>query len=282
MDIYLATEHAYHYIPQFTVDVARDRVEQKKVSLIAGTLGSLFSRAKPEDLQLATVENRVEPFWLVEASSRTVYDRARTYTIPAGGAEVRSVTVMGTDFPVVPQPKGDHAFTLTGVEHCVQELNSRQTFDGITGAKADLLKYAGAAKTEIADITTFSPEGVLVIPPQVKANAVVRQVTADVVQPVQNVQTIHEERVDVETIDLNFRPIYAFEYEWAAKNKRVVIEFDPLTGEMHSGGKRWSDQIKSMVTRDLIFDITADAFGTLVPGGSIAVKLVKAVVDRKK
>lgn len=282
MDIYLATEHAYHFIPQFNVEVARDRVEQKKVNLIAGTLGSLFSRAKPEDLQLATVENRVEPFWLVEASSRTVYDRARTYTIPAGGAEVKSVTVMGTDFPVVPQPKGDNAFTLTGVEHCVQELKSRQTFDGITGAKADLLKYAGAAKTEIADITIFSPEGVLVIPPQVKANAVVRQVTADVVQPVQNVQTIHEERVDVETIDLNFRPIYAFEYEWAAKNKRVVIEFDPLTGEMHSGGKRWSDQIKSMVTRDLIFDITADAFGTLVPGGSIAVKLVKAVVDRKK
>ena len=282
MDIYLATEHAYHFIPQFNVEVARDRVEQKKVNLIAGTLGSLFSRAKPEDLQLATVENRVEPFWLLEASSRTIYDRARTYTIPAGGAEVRSVTVMGTDFPVVPQPKGDNAFTLTGVEHCVQELKSRQTFDGITGAKADLLKYAGAAKTEIADITTFSPEGVLVIPPQVKANAVVRQVTADVVQPVQNVQTIHEERVDVETIDLNFRPIYAFEYEWAAKNKRVVIEFDPLTGEMHSGGKRWSDQIKSMVTRDLIFDITADAFGTLVPGGSIAVKLVKAVVDRKK
>jgi hypothetical protein len=282
MDIYLATEHAYHFIPQFNVEVARDRVEQKKVNLIAGTLGSLFSRAKPEDLQLAAVENRVEPFWLLEASSRTVYDRARTYTIPAGGSEVRSVTVMGTDFPVVPQPKGDNAFTFTGVEHCVQELKSRQTFDGITGTKVDLLKYAGAAKTEIADLTTFAPEGVLVVPPQVKANAVVRQVTADVVQPVQNVQTIHEERVDIETVDLNFRPIYAFEYEWAAKNKRVVIEFDPLTGEIRSGGKRWSDQIKSMVTRDLIFDITADAFGTLVPGGSIAVKLVKAVVDRKK
>ena len=282
MDIYLATEHAYHFIPQFNVEVARDRVEQKKVSLIAGTLGSLFSRAKPEDLQLATVENRVEPFWLLEASSRTVYDRARTYTIPVSGSEVKSVTVMGTDFPAVPQSKGEPAFTLTGVEHCVQELESRQTFDGITGAKADLLKYAGAAKTEIADITAFTPEGVLVIPPQVKANAVVRQVTAEVVQPVQNVQTIHEERVDIKTIDLNFRPIYAFEYEWSAKNKRVVIEFDPLTGEMRTGGKRWSDQIKSMVTRDLIFDITADAFGTIVPGGSIAVKLVKAVVDRRK
>jgi len=282
MDIYLATEHAYHFVPQFSIDVARDRVEQKKVNLIAGTLGSLFSRAKPEELQLATVENRVEPFWLLEASSRTTYDRARTYNIAASGTEVKSVAVLGTEFPAVPQSKGNPTFTLTGVERCVQELQARQTFDGITGNKVDFLKYAGATKTEITDINTFAPEGVLVVPPQVKANAVVRQVTAEVVQPVQNVQAIHEERVIIETIDLNFRPIYAFEYEWTAKNKRAVIEFDPLTGEMRTGGKRWSDQIKGLVTRDLIFDITADAFGTIVPGGSIAVKLVKAVVDRKK
>ena len=282
MDIYLATEHAYHYIPQFSVDVARDRVEQKKVNLVAGTLGALFSRAKPEELQLATVENRVEPFWLLEASSRTVYDRARTFTIVVSGAEVKSVSVMGQDLPTVPQPKGEPAFILTGVEHCTQELQTRQTFDGISGNKVDLLKYAGSAKSEIADISTFAPEGVLVVPPQVKANAVVRQVTAEVVQPVENVQTIHEERVNIETIDLNFRPIYAFEYEWTTKNKKVVIEFDPLTGEMRTGGKRLSDQIKGLLTRDLIFDVTADAFGTIVPGGSIAVKLVKAVVDRKK
>ena len=282
MDIYLSAEHAYHLIPQFSVDVARDRVEQKKMNLIAGTLGSLFSRSKPEELQLATVENRVEPFWLLEASSRTLYDRARTYTVHASGLEVKSVTVMGQDLPTVSQPKGGPAFILTGVEHCLQELQARQTFDGITGSKVDLLKYVSAAKTEIADISTFAPEGVLVVPPQVKANAVVRQVTAEVVQPVENVQTIHEERVNIETIDLNFRPIYAFEYEWTTKNKKVVIEFDPLTGEMRTGGKKLSDQIKGLLTRDLIFDVTADAFGTIVPGGSIAVKLVKAVVDRKK
>jgi hypothetical protein len=55
-----------------------------------------------------------------------------------------------------------------------------------------------------------------------------------------------------------------------------------LLGEMHSGGKKWSDQIKGIITRDLFFDVTADAVGMLVPGGSIAVKLVKAVVDRSK
>jgi hypothetical protein len=281
MDIYLAAEHAYHYIPPVSVDVARDRVEQKKVSLVAGMLGALLSRSKPEELQLATVENRVEPFWLLVASSRTVYDRVSTYTI-AVGAEVKSVTVLSQELPAMPQPKGEPVLTLTGVEHCVQELQAQRTFDGITGAKVDHLRYANLAKTEIADINTFAPEGVLVIPPQVKANAVVRQVTAEVVQPVTNARAIHEERVNIERVDLNFRPIYAFEYEWAAKNKRVVIEFDPLTGEMRTGGKRWSDQIKGMLTRDLIFDITADAFGTVVPGGSIAVKLVKAVVDRNK
>ena len=32
---------------------------------------------------------------------------------------------------------------------------------------------------------------------------------------------------------------------------------------------------------DLLFDVTADAVGLIVPGGSIAVKLVKAMTDRK-
>lgn len=282
MDIYLATEHAYHLISQFSVDVARDRVEQKKLNLVAGTLGALFSRAKPEELQLINVENRVEPFWLVSASSRTAYDRAHTYTVPASGTEVKSVTILGQDLSVTPQAKGAPSFTFNGIEHCVQELKTQQTFDGITGVKTDLLKYINVAKTEIADLSTFAPEGVLIVPPQVKANAVVRQVTAEVLQPVHNVQAIHEERVDISTVDLNFRPMYAFEYEWASKGKHVVIEFDPITGEMRTGGKKLSDQIKGILTRDLIFDVTADAFGTIVPGGSIAVKLVKAVVDRKK
>ena len=49
-----------------------------------------------------------------------------------------------------------------------------------------------------------------------------------------------------------------------------------------TGGKKLGDQIRGMLTRDLLFDVTADAVGMIVPGGSIAVKLVKAVVDRGK
>jgi hypothetical protein len=178
--------------------------------------------------------------------------------------------------------KGTPSLTLNGIEHCVEENRLTRFYDGLSGQKADLSRFQPFTKTEITDIGQFAPEGILVVPPQMRATAIVRQVLSEVIQPVTKAQIIHEERVDVEAIELNFRPVYALEYEWASKGKRVVVEFDALLGEMHSGGKTWSDQIKGIITRDLFFDVTADAVGMLVPGGSIAVKLVKAVVDRKK
>ena len=66
------------------------------------------------------------------------------------------------------------------------------------------------------------------------------------------------------------------------KGKRVVVEFDALLGDTRTGGRTWRDEIKGILTRDLFFDVTADAAGMLVPGGGIAVKLVKAVVDRSR
>jgi hypothetical protein len=284
MDIYLAPEHAFHLISQFTLEVARDRVEQKKANLVAGMVGALLSRPKPEEIQMVGTENRLEPFWHVAISARTVYDRNRTLTIGVTGPEVRRVTVLGQEVTVDPKAKGGPAIALAATEHCLDEQRAARTFDAMTGEKTDFSKYLSVSKTEIADLAAFAPEGVLVVPPQVRATAVVRQVMTEVVKPVQ-AQVIHEERVDVETVDLNFRPVYAFEYDWAAKGKRTVVEFDAVTGETRTGGKTLGDQIKNvkgMVTRDFLFDVTADAVGLIVPGGSIAVKLVKAVVDRGK
>jgi hypothetical protein len=228
------------------------------------------------------VESRLEAFWLVTVSARTAYERSRTFSVAASGPEVVRVSVAGQEAAVDPRAKGGPAFSLAGTEHCLQEQRLTQTFDTLTGERVEFGRYLSFPKTEITDLAAFAPEGVLAVPPQVRATAVVRQVLAEVVKPVQNAQVIHEERVDVEAIDLNFRPVYALEYEWAAKNKRSVVEFDALTGEMRTGGRKLSDQIKGLVTRDLLFDVTADAVGMLVPGGGIAVKLVKAVVDRGK
>ncbi len=280
MEISLAEEHANHYVPQFTLEVARDRVEQRKVQLMAGTMGSLLGRLKPEDIQLLGVENRLEPFWLVTISSRTVYDRTRGYTVPVAGVDVMSVSVLGQELPV--DIKDKHAsFALNVIEHCQENTRVTRGFLGVQGEPADPEKYASFAKTLILDLNTFAPAGILVVPPQLRATAVARQVIGEVIRPVQNAHTIYEERVDVEALELNFHPVYAFEYEWSGKGKRAVIEFNALTGEITGGGKKLQDQFKGVITRDLLFDVTADAVGMLVPGGSIAVKLVKAVVDRK-
>jgi len=280
MDIYLATERAFQLPPQFSLEVARDRLEQKKTSLVAGTVGSLISRPKAEEIQLVSVESRLEAFWLISVFVRTAYDRSRTYTVPVSGSEVRQVTALGQDLSVASNPKGGASFAINAVEHCVEEYHQSYTFDG-AGTKADLSKYQSFAKSEISDLEHFAPEDVLVVPPQAHATTVVRAVLADAIKPVQ-AQVILEERVNVEALDLYFRPVYAMEYEWATKGKRVILELDALTGDARPGGKKLRDQIKSMVTRDLIFDVTADAVGMIVPGGSIAVKLVKAVVDRGK
>jgi hypothetical protein len=280
MDIYLANERVFSLTPQVSLEVARDRLEQKKTSLVPGTLGAMLTRPKPEEIQLLSTESRLEPFWLISVFARTSYDINRSYTIPVSGPEVKQVTTLGQDLSVTPGSKGNASFTLNAVEHCVEEHRKNYTFDG-AGTKADLGKYQSFEKSEISNLDQFAPAGVLVVPPQAHATTVVRTVLAEVIKPVQ-AHVIHEERVDVEALELYFRPVYALEYEWTTKGKRVILELDALTGEARSGGKKLSDQIKSMVTRDLIFDVTADAMGIIVPGGSIAVKLVKAVVDRKK
>jgi hypothetical protein len=280
MDIYLAAERAFHLIPQISLEVARDRLEQKKTSLVTGTLGALIARPKPDDIQIVSFENRLEAYWLINVFVHTVFERNQTYTIPVNGKEVDHVTALGQDLPVNVNNKGAANFSLIGVEHCIEESRDSYTFDG-SGNKIDMSKYNSFAKTEISDLGQFTPAGVLVVPPEAHASTIVRAVLANVIKPVQ-AQVIHEEKVTVEALDINFRPVYALEYEWVPKGKRVVLEFDGLTGEVHAGGKKLNDQIKDMVTRDLIFDVTADAVGLIVPGGSIAVKLVKAVVDRRK
>jgi hypothetical protein len=280
MDISLAEERAFQINPQVTLDVAQVRVDDKRTGLVAGTVGALLSRPKPDEIRMVSVENRLEPFWAVTIKTHTVFDRNRSFTFSTAGPEVKSVTLLEHEVPTQAQLKGPSTITLPGVEHCLEETEVTRHFDGISGAKGDFSRYLTAPSLEILNLETFAPENVLVVPPQARATAVVRQVMGEVVQAVQ-AQTILEERVDVTAIDLYFRPVYAFEYEWAAKNKKVVVEYDAITGDARAGGKWLGQQIRGMLTRDLVFDVTADAVGLIVPGGSIAVKLVKAIADRK-
>lgn len=280
MDIYIAKESAYHHIPQVTLDVALDRLDQKKVQLVSGTLGALFSRAKPEDITVASVEKRLEAYWQVSVHLLTVYERNRTYSIPLSGTEIDHVTVLGKELQTASDSKGNTSLSLNGVEHCVEESRHAFTFDG-SGAETDMSKYSAFPKTELIDFENFAPEDVLVVPPKALASTVVRSILSKVITPVK-ADIIHEERVDIEKLEINFRPIYAVEYLLASKDKHSVIEFDALTGEILGHGKKFGAQVKQILKPELLFDITSVAAGVLVPGGDVAVKLIQVAYDQNK
>ena len=127
---------------------------------------------------------------------------------------------------------------------------------------------------------SFAPEESIVVPPQVRASSMVRQVLSEMLKPVQ-ADVVLEEEVSIQNIDLYYRPIYAFEYHWTSKDKRAVVEFDGLTGDMRHGGKALRQQLSHVFTRDVLFDVGADMVGMLIPGGGVAIKVAKAVADSK-
>ncbi|MBD0379932.1 hypothetical protein [Paenibacillus sedimenti] len=280
MEVQLSEERVLRLVPQLTLDDARILVENKKVHLVAGTVGALFTRPKPEEITLSYSELRYEPFWQVTACTHMVYERQRMFTVSASGPEVKQITLLGQQQPTQPQPKGSPTIVLSGVEHCEEDQRLRRMFTGDGTNKQDLERYLSFGSEEVIDLASYSWDGAC-MPPDTKAGAIIRQVITEIVRPVK-AQVIHTENVSVEEIQLFFRPVYAFEYLWAAKNKRVVIECDGLTRDLTNGGKTFKKQIKSLLDRDLLFDISADAVGTFVPGGGIFVKLTKAAMNFKQ
>jgi hypothetical protein len=165
-------------------------------------------------------------------------------------------------------------------EHCRSEFTGDAFIDGLTGTPvADRESLFAGARAEVSDIASLAKDGTIVLPPEQRASYVVRQLMAEIMKPVQ-ADTMLEESVVLEATDLLYRPLWAFEFAWQGKGKQGVVEIDAVTGQTRQG-KALVSTIRSILTRDVLFDVGADTVGLLVPGGSIAVKLAKAAMDRK-
>lgn len=274
MDIAFADQHAYLLEERLSVEEIRQRAMDKRSSAFGSGLGSLLQRPKPEDIELVASQRRLEPFWHVEATARYVYDRSRTYTIAASAAEVREITIHGTDHPI-----SGGSFTLPTVEHCREELAGTMYVDGVSGAvTADGASIVTGPKREISDFAALEENDTVVLPPEQRASYVVRQLLGTMMKPIQ-ADALTEESLAVEHVDLYYRPWWAFEFRWTPKAKSAVVELDALTGQVRPG-QALTERVSKMVSRDALFDIGADTVGLIVPGGSIAVKVAKMAIDK--
>ena len=78
--------------------------------------------------------------------------------------------------------------------------------------------------------------------------------------------------MDIESLALFYRPVYAFQFVW--KDKTGVIEIDGLSGRINKEGDMLGGAVRALGNRDALFDLGADFAGLVVPGGTIVVKLI--------
>lgn len=219
---------------------------------------------------------KYQPFWHIACRAHYHYERRREYPLALSGPEVESVNIEGKDYQAV-----EGRITLTGLEHC-RETPSQEVFvDGLSNvANPSLAEYLKFSATEIPtdELDEFAPEGTIVVPPQSRASAVVHEVLTGMIKSVQ-ADRILEDRVEVERVDLYYRPVYAFQYRWISKGKLAVIEYDALTGQIEAGGKTFQQYVGKILDPDFLLDVGIDTVDLLVPGGGIAVKLAKKGID---
>lgn len=256
------------------------RAEEKKTGALGSGIGGFLQRPKTEDVVLTASQRRVEPFWHVACTAHYVYDRTRLYTVPASAGDVRSVTLLGSDFTVMPSGKAPPSFAVEVLEHCIEDVRDELFVDGLTGGTmGNGPALLTGPRTEVADPMSLAADETLVVPPEQRVSAIVRQLLAKVMRPLQ-ADTVFEESLAVELLELYYRPVWAFEFHLPAKDKRGVVEVDAITGETRAATALRMSSLTRMVTKDVLFDIGADTAGLLVPGGSIAVKLARVALDR--
>jgi hypothetical protein len=276
MELGIVEEKVYLLREQLSMEQAKERAWDAKGDVFGG-LNKFIFRPKGEDVQITLSQKRYEPFWHVVSRSEYIYDSRRKFQVPVSSLMVERVTLEGleSDFPVEKQN-----FTVRGVEHFREETSKEVFVDAATGEPRDFKSYLQYAREEI-NFAEFDPGEAIVVPPEIRASYVVRQVLGETMKAVQ-ADVIHKEEVEVTTIDLYLKPVYAFEYFWAAKDKRAVVEFDGLTGEMRTGGKAIHEELGRILTPEVLFDVGTDAVDLLLPGGGIALKVGRAVVARQR
>ena len=300
MELHLPPTSAYTLNPSLDFESAKQQAIDKRLTIVSSGLGGLFSRPKPEEVDWVYSEIRLESFWHMACTVRYVFERNKTFNVPVTGIEVRKVTLLGQEFEVAAvqqaaQPAqsagllqqigqigqqigisstAPRIFSVAGVEYCVDETKQDRFLDAVTGqAMPTGAEYAKKEKTELTDLSMLSTEEVIVIPPQLSAAKIAKSVLSGMVKPIQ-ADKILEETTTVEALDLYFRPIYAFEFAWKAKNKTGVAEFDAVTGSM-TNGKAVHTRSDKPLTREALFDINADTATSLMPVAAGNVKLVE-------
>lgn len=258
-----------------TFEEMKELAWNKKTTAFGG-LKNLLSRPKPEDITITHSEKQYKPFWHAVCSTHFEYKRNREFTVKISDPIVQKVTIFGEEKTIDQQRN----ITLSRIEHCL-ESNTKELFvDACTEKEEDFSRYISMSTRELAQTEELNEGDTIVLPVKVKAAYIVRKMLTEMLKPI-DADEILDETVSIDTLDLYFRPVYAFEYNWVPKNKQNVLEFDGITGEFYSG-KVLKEKMTEIFTEESLFEIGGEIAGFIVPGAGIPVKILQESRKRKK
>ena len=278
MQINLGETSIIELLPNLTEQDIQDKASDQRMDAF-GIGARLMQRPRPSEIVIAKSQKRYEPFWYGVAHSVYRYDRHATHLVPVG-PEIASITLFDHDLDA----KGERprAFSIDVVEHCVDDFRRYLMLDAETGEERDYSRYLQFKPAPVEDLQALQSDDAVVIYPEIKSSFMAGKLIQSSLKTIQ-ADKIEEERVDLEYLVLYYRPVYAYEYHWTTKDKRVIMEFDPLLNTFRTEGGQFKQQLRKVLANDTLFDIGADAIGTVVPGANLVVKLgrlaARKVVD---
>ena len=251
---------------------AQEQAEKSKLNAF-GTLARLnpLNRPKAETVLLSKWELRYEPFWHVVARRDVDFTHNAHYALQITNPHARLVRIGAQDYPVLSPDKKPYV-ELAACESCHRRIDAAFHLDGMKREvkPATLQRYR--EKYKATEQEAFDREGAL--EPLLSSPAAIQMAMSRLASEAIDASEIQQDVVTIEKLYLYYRPVFAFEYAWSTSGKIGVIEVDGLTGEVAEAGEWFRDKLGRMMTRDTLVDLGADVASMVIPGGSIAVKVI--------
>lgn len=278
MNVELAEERVLILPDPFSMEQAEQRAWAKRVDAFGtvAKMSGLLNKPKDEEFELVYKERRLQPFWRLTATATYAYERSRTYKIKVG-PEVSGVAIAG-ETPTVSMGE----FSISGYETCREQTHKDFLYDGLAKDPSPHLSvylgWEGKPATP-EDLAEIAQSGTIVVPPQAKASAIVREVVAAMLSKI-DADKVLEETVRLEAVDLYYRPVYAFRYR--RQGKEAVVEYDALTGVARPGGATFEAYLGKILEPRFLFDVTVEAANIFLPGATLARVLIDKGLEFRK
>lgn len=263
----------------YPLSAATEQANKKKLNAFGFTAKlNPFKRPKDETVLLTKHVQRYEPFWHVVTNREVDFSRQINYPIDIGNAHATKIVIDGNEYPIAEQG-GKKTINLPAVEHCHRKIDYQDYFDGLARdiKKAALENYLRKYKTQEHEALQL-PNA---IPLTVSVATLLQKINQTLSSEAINAHEIQQDFIAIEKAYLYYRPVFAFEFAWTTEDRIGVIEVDGLTGEVIENGQWFKEKMETILTREMLFEASAEIAGVIVPGGGIAVKMVERITAVK-